>query len=207
MIILDQFKEREMKLEELIKNENEIISLRNDIILLKQENKYKILDVYENKAFNDFKLIYETNKEDFAKYQFDIISNISPKTIVYREDKVGYPNNQSIVAFSLKEKPSHPNNIVYYEYDKENGTLGRYEAIKDFVKNTNKTIENGTKLNELKEVMGKYFSFVFEVEDVRIPKRYLENEFNEELDKKRKEDIINKINNFKNKDIDYDFSM
>ena len=55
--------------------------------------------------------------------------------------------------------------------------------------------------------MGKYFSFVFEVEDVRIPKRYLENEFNEELDKKRKEDIINKINNFKNKDIDYDFSM
>ncbi len=94
-----------MKLEELIKNENEIISLRNDIILLKQENKYKILDIYENKAFNDFKLIYETNKEEFAKYQFDIISNISPKTIVYREDKVGYPNNQSIVAFSLKEKP------------------------------------------------------------------------------------------------------
>ena len=45
MIILDQFKEREMKLEELIKNENEIISLRNDIILLKQENKYKILRV------------------------------------------------------------------------------------------------------------------------------------------------------------------
>ena len=48
MIILDQFKEREMKLEELIKNENEIISLRNDIILLKQENKYKILDIIAN---------------------------------------------------------------------------------------------------------------------------------------------------------------
>ena len=55
--------------------------------------------------------------------------------------------------------------------------------------------------------MGKYFSFVFEVEDVRIPKRYLENEFNEELDQNRKEDIIKNIKDFKNKDIDYDFSM
>jgi hypothetical protein len=67
MIIRDQFKEREMKIEELIKNENEIISLRNDIILLKQENKYKILDIYENKAFRRQK----TYANFFNRKRFD----------------------------------------------------------------------------------------------------------------------------------------
>jgi hypothetical protein len=52
MIIRDQFKEREMKIEEYIKNEENIILFRNNVLLLKQDEMFEVLDVMEN---NDFK--------------------------------------------------------------------------------------------------------------------------------------------------------
>jgi hypothetical protein len=61
MIIRDQFKEREMKIEEYIKNEENIILFRNNVLLLKQDEMFEVLDVMEN---NDFKKLYESNIEE-----------------------------------------------------------------------------------------------------------------------------------------------
>ncbi len=65
-----------MKIEEYIKNEENIISFRNNIFLLKQDEMFEVLDVMEN---NDFKKLYESNIEANAKSQFNIASNITPK--------------------------------------------------------------------------------------------------------------------------------
>lgn len=179
-----------MKIENYIKDPEDIISLRNDIVLIKQDDTFRILDLFDN---NDFTLVFATNDKEDALNQFDIISNTSPKTIVFREDKAGYPNNQSVIAFSLKEKPSKDNLIVYYEYDKEKNILNRNEAVIDFTKNTTKTIDDSSKLKDLKGVMNNYFSFIFEVENIRVPTKFIENITSEDLNKHRLENLIYNI--------------
>src|SRR5574344_2969938 len=143
-----------MKIEEYIKNEENIVSFRNNVLLLKQDEIFEVLDIMEN---NDFKKLYKSDIEANAKSQFNIASNITPKSIVFREDKAGYPNNQSLIGFSLKEKPSRPEFIVYYEYNKYEKILKREEAHKDFIKNTLSKIENYTNKITLEKELEKYF--------------------------------------------------
>lgn len=193
-----------MKIEEYIKNEENIISFRNNVLLLKQDEMFEVLDVMEN---NDFKKLYESNIEENAKSQFNIASNITPKLIVFREDKAGYPNNQSLIGFSLKEKPSSPDFIVYYEYNKYEKILIREEAHKDFIKNTLSKIENYTNKITLEKELEKYFFNFEELKSIRFPKILFEDISDEKADNLRKEEIIKNIKEFKNKDIDYDFSM
>ena len=193
-----------MKIEEYIKNEENIVSFRNNILLLKQDEIFKVLDVMEN---NDFKILYESYIETNAKNQFNIASNITPKSIVFREDKAGYPNNQSLIGFSLKEKPSLPEFIVYYEYNKYEKILKREESHKDFIKNTLSKIENYTNKITLEKELEKYFFNFEELKSIRFPKILFEDISDEKADNLRKEEIIKNIKDFKNKDIDYDFSM
>ncbi len=141
-------------------------------------------------------------EEDLIKEIFD-----SFKLIVFREDKVGYPNNQSLIGFSLKEKPSLPEFIVYYEYNKYENILKREEAHKDFIKNTLSKIENYTNKITLEKELEKYFFNFEELKSIRFPKILFEDISDEKADNLRKEEIIKNIKDFKNKDIDYDFSM
>ena len=65
-----------MKIEEYIKNEENIILFRNNVLLLKQDEIFEVLDIMEN---NDFKKLYESNIETNAKNQFNIASIKQPK--------------------------------------------------------------------------------------------------------------------------------
>lgn len=144
-----------MKIEEYIKNEENIVSFRNNILLLKQDEIF----------------------------------------------------NQSLIGFSLKEKPSRPEFIVYYEYNKYEKILKREEAHKDFIKNTLSKIENYTNKITLEKELEKYFFNFEELKSIRFPKNLFEDISDEKADNLRKEEIIKNIKDFKNKDIDYDFSM
>ncbi len=76
-----------------------------------------------------------------------------------------------------------------------------------FTKNTLSKIENYTNKITLEKELEKYFFNFEELKSIRFPKILFEDISDEKADDLRKEEIIKNIKDFKNKDIDYDFSI
>lgn len=99
-------------------------------------------------------MVENSDKLDYIKNTFDVIS-AKPTFLVIKEDAVGYPNNQSVVAFSPKEE-AQEGYIIYYEISASANTLERRTAIKAFAENCH-TPEDTLKTHELKEMLNTQY--------------------------------------------------
>lgn len=183
---------------------DELLKANKDYVLVGKNVKNK--EVGDNTSFNviEFdgtnypKTIFSNENKEKAENYFDLMINNHKERhlkLIYREDPIGFPNNQSIVAFSPDEPVSKIGNIVYYEYNENKDLVERKESLVDFAKSTNKEIENTMKLrlleNKIKEIYPNSYSGSNLRIDKIIEKKSIVN--NEEIKNKILE-IIKKEN-------------
>lgn len=106
-----------------------IIKSNNDFYIIKDKDNYVLLKYDEEKNSN---IISKSNYLESIEKEFNVISS-TPKRFVFKTDPSGYPINSELLAFSIDEKPSHPDLIVYYMVNHK-GDLEKNEALIGFAK-------------------------------------------------------------------------
>lgn len=203
-----------------IYNYSDFIDLNKDELLGVKDNLYFIAMNIKNKEDGDNtnffviefdgknypRTLFSHEDKERSENYFNLMKHNHKDfslRLVYREDPVGYPNNQSIVAFSLDEKPSKLGNIVYYEYNQSKDLLERHEALVDFAKSTNKQIENTTKLNLLKNKIKEIYPHSWESSNLRFDNSTFFVKTPEQNDKELINKVIEQIKKEKSEIDDY----
>ncbi len=160
---------------------DKLIDIKDDLYLIEKdinENNHRFVIIkYNDDKKSWYENIYTNDDKAKTLHKFELLSNGFPGALVFREDPIGYPNNNSIVAFSLDEKPSKKENIIYYEI--VNGLLTRNEALINFAKSTKSINSNSNRLNNLKQELSETFprSFVSQVLRINNLEYWYERQF------------------------------
>lgn len=103
-------------------SKDELLDVCDNLFLIKKENDFQIIKYNENNKKDALMLYSSINRESILN-EFNLMINAKPTKLIIKEDPIGYPNNNSVVAFSPHEQPSRNNMIVYYEYNHNTSLL------------------------------------------------------------------------------------
>lgn len=140
-----------------------VISEKNSFYLaVEVTNKYRDYKLYTQSLDGLVEQVDNSDNLEYMRGKFDLLS-ACPQFVIIKEDRAGYPNNQSVVAISPKEEATN-GTIIYYEVSESTGRLERREAVKAFAEGCI-TPTDTAKVNTLKEKLSELFK------DIRFGKR------------------------------------